>query len=166
MSREQIAAWYPRLFRTALRLTRNPEDAADVTQQTFYQALRHWDQFDGGALPTTWLHRILLNCARDWQRRQSVRTCRPLDETALPAPDGAPGSADEAQRREEASRLRRAIEDLPPPVRDAFGLTVLDGYTYQEAAQILDAPVGTVATHVHRARRLLQEAMRQGMSEA
>ena len=162
----QIAKWYPRLFRTALRLTRNPEDAADVTQQTFHNALRNWDRFDGGALRTTWLHQILLNCVRDWSRRRSVRSAEPLDEWAVAAATSRDADpAETVERSEQADRLVDAINNLPTLVRQAFAATVLDGYTYQEAAELLGLPMGTVASRVHQARRRLTEAMRQAFPE-
>jgi len=162
----QIAKWYPRLFRTALRLTRNPEDAADVTQQTFYKAFRSWDTFDGGALRTTWLHQILLNCVRDWSRRRSVRSAEPLDEWTIAATaDRETDPAETVERSERADRLVDAINNLPTLVKQAFAATVLDGYTYQEAAELLGLPMGTVASRVHQARRRLTEAMRQAFPE-
>jgi len=166
-SQAQIAKWYPRLFRTALRLTRNAEDAADLTQQTFYNALRNWDRFDGGARPTTWLHQILLNCVRDWARRRAVRSAEPLHEwtVAAAAKKGA-SPLEEVERVEQADRLAGAINHLPPLLRQAFIVTVMDGYTYQETAEILSVPVGTVASRVHQARRLLMDAMRQAFPEA
>ncbi|KKK83944.1 hypothetical protein LCGC14_2788310, partial [marine sediment metagenome] len=93
-SEEQIAAWYPRLFRTALRLTGNREDSADLVQQAFCKALGSWEQFNGNCLPTTWLHGILVNCVRDRLRRHARRPVEDVDEWALaemaPREDGVP----------------------------------------------------------------------------
>lgn len=166
-SEQQIAAWYPRLFRTALRLTGRPDDAADLTQQAFYQALSAWDDFDGGALPTTWLHQILVNCVRDWARRRAVRAARPIEPWDLPGPDAA--SAGEAVRLEDAEELaalRQAIGGLSEPVRQAFVATVLDGFSYQEAAEMLGVPLATIASRVHQARLRLQAVMRRAFGEA
>jgi len=163
---EQIGNWYPRLYRTALRLTGSPEDAADVTQQAFYQALGRWDRFDGGALRTTWLYQILVNCVRDWARRRMRRgqTVDLWTVAALPQTDSSPG--DRLARREEVQRLREAIADLQADLRVAFVATVLDGYTYEEAAELLSVPVGTVASRVHGARKHLQGVMQQAFPEA
>jgi len=163
----EIAQWYPRLYRTALRLTRSADDAADLTQQTFYQALRGWDRFDGKVLPTTWLHAILLNCVRDWARRRAARPVEPLDEWSIPAAvRSAENPLEVADRSEQNTRLRAAIDALPAPIRQAFAATLLDGYTYQEASELLSLPVGTVASRVHEARRLLREAVTDMLSEA
>jgi len=164
---EQIGTWYPRLFRTALRLTGNPEDAADVTQQAFCQALNRWDQFDGGALRTTWLHQIVLNCVRSWARRRSVRRDKAIDAWTLAALED-PGLeiSSRLERQEQMLSLRRAIAGLASETRSAFVATVLDGYTYEEAADLLSVPVGTIASRVHEARKHLQGVMRRIYPEA
>jgi RNA polymerase sigma-70 factor (ECF subfamily) len=165
-SEHEIAAWYPRLFRTALRLTGSADDAADLTQQALVQALGAWDRFDGGALPTTWLHRILVNCVRDWSRRRAVRSAQPAGEwdlatVAADSPDGR----EQLEHREQLAALRRAIEALPVDFRTALVATVIDGYTYQEAAELFHAPVGTIASRVSQARVRLKAAMSGDLAE-
>lgn len=163
---DQIEAWYPRLFRTALRMTGNAADAADATQEAFCKALTAWDRFDGMALPTTWLHRILVNCIRDRFRRQAIQPKIVQDEWALVSAESSsqrsPGPADQDDCLD---RLRMAIEDLPAKMRSAFAATVLDGYSYQEAADLLSLPVGTIASRVHAARRRLQGLMQDSLLE-
>ena len=155
---EQVARWYPRLYRTALRLTGRFADAADVTQEAFSKALASWDRFDGGVLPTTWLHTILVNCVRDWARRQRARPSVRLEPWALAAPDGDAGDGRLA-RQEELAALRAAVEDLSEPLRQAFVATVIDGYRYEEAAEMLGVPVGTVASRVYQARAKVRDAV-------
>lgn len=164
---EQIGRWYPRLFRTALRLTGNPEDAADVTQQAFCQALRRWDRFDGGALRTTWLHQIVLNCVRDWARRRSIRQSEAIDAWTLATlKDPDLEASTRLEQREQMLCLRRAIEGLASETRSVFAATVLDGYTYEEAADLLSVPVGTIASRVHEARKHLRGVMQKAFPEA
>ena len=163
---EQINMWYPRLFRTALRLTGNAETAADLTQQAFCKALSKWEQFEGNTLPTTWLHQILLNCLRDWARRKRTQETHSLNEWHLEVlPDLRDGMSDQPQRREQLAHLREAIEDLPQRLRPAFVATVLDGYSYQEAAELLSVPVGTIASRVYQARQQINAVMRQRFPE-
>jgi len=165
-SEREIAAWYPRLFRTALRLTGNAEDAADLTQQTFYRALQTWDRFDGKALPTTWLHQILVNGVRDWARRRAVRAARQIDEwDLLPVAAEACGGRERLEKREELAVLRQAIESLPAAARTALVATVLDGYTYQEAAEMLQVPLGTIASRVYQARAQLRATLGEALGE-
>ena len=163
---QEIGKWYPRLFRTALRLTGRYDDAADLTQQAFSKALAAWESFDGGNLRTTWLHQILINCVRDWARRSAVRAAGPLHECELHLADGV--GADGAARmeaEEELAALRAAVGDLPPPTRCAFVMTVLDGYSYRQAAEILAVPEGTIASRVHQARERLRATVRGRFEE-
>lgn len=165
-SNEQIAKWYSRIFRTALRMTGSADDATDLTQQTFCRAIRRWDQFQGEALPTTWLHKILVNCVRDWARRRSVRSGEVHDEWAISAAPAADQQAHDAlERHEQLARLRGAIAELPDHLRVALVATVIDGYTYDEAAQLLDVPIGTVASRVHEARKRLTTMMKSAFGE-
>ena len=85
LRQQDITGWYPRLFRTALRLTGSEHDARDLTQQAFYKALSNWHRFEFHSSPLTWLHTILMNCIRDRLRRQAVRQAEPLDEWTLSA---------------------------------------------------------------------------------
>jgi RNA polymerase sigma-70 factor (ECF subfamily) len=165
-SEEQIAAWYPRLLRTAMRLTGNSEDAADATQQAFCKALGRWDQFDGRCQPATWIHGILLNCIRDRMRRRSPPIVEGLSEWAIAnAAACEDRQVDRLGRQEQLRRLRTAIEALPDKLRLAFVAAVLDGYTYQEVAEMLSTPVGTVAYRVYQARRKLRSVMLESFPE-
>lgn len=162
LSEQDIAGWYPRLFRTALRLTGSEHDAGDLTQQAFYKALSNWHRFEFRSSPLTWLHAILMNCIRDHLRRQAVRQTEPLDEWALSASltfDEC--AAENASAKEELAELRKAVKQLSPTLRQTFVATVLDGYTYQQAADMLSVPVGTISSRVCQARRELTSAMRE-----
>ena len=156
-SDEHIEAWYPRLFRTALRMTGNAHDAADLTQEAFCKALNGWNGFDGKAMVTTWLHRILVNCVRDWGRRQAHRPESLLDEWALVPQRNS--TTETSDRGVQLDRVRQAIEKLPAKLRLAFISTVIDGYSYQETADLLSLSVGTIASRVHAARRQLRAAI-------
>jgi RNA polymerase sigma-70 factor (ECF subfamily) len=163
---EDVFRWYPRLYRTALRLTGDPHDAADLTQQAFSQALGAWERFERGSLRTTWLHQILVNCVRDWARRSAVRAGVPFDPWGLHVAARADGDGLEAlEAQEQLAALRQAVESLPDPCRQAFVVTVLDGYTYGQAAEMLGVPKGTVASRVNQARMRLHAVMRQAFGE-
>lgn len=164
-TQEQIAEWHGRLFRTALRLTGRLEDAADLTQETFCRAWAHWDRFDGRHRRTTWMHAILLNCLRDWHRRRASHPADSFDAWAIIPADEGDGPPNRLDRREQLVHLRRTIRDLAPAIRSAFVATVMDGYTYEEAAELLSAPVGTIGSRVHEARKQVKAAMRQRFPE-
>ena len=163
---EQVVVWHQRLFRSALRMVASTEDAADLTQEALCRAFRNWHQFDGRSLPTTYLHTILVNCVRDWARRNVVRGRQSPDTWALTfASDGRLGAREQLERKEELAQLRREIDDLSDVVRHTFVAVVIDGYTYQQAAELLAVPVGTIGSRVREARRRLYEAMRQSFPE-
>jgi RNA polymerase sigma-70 factor, ECF subfamily len=165
-SEEQIAAWYPRLFRTALRLTGSREESADLTQQAFCKALVAWDRFDGRSQRTTWLHGILVNCLRDQIRRSSVRSAEDLQEWSLDNSSRTSGCvAEELGRQEQLGQLREAIQGLDQNLQQPFVAAVLDGYSYGEVAEMLDIPVGTVGHRVYRARQRLSSVMLESFPE-
>ena len=163
---EQVALWYPRLFRTALRMTCSVEDAADLTQQAFCKALDRWDQFDGKGLPTTWLHSILVNCVRDWARLRSARGDETVDPWALAiVSDHDRGACEQLDRKEKLAELRKEVDSLPDSLRHAFIAVVLDGYTYRETAELLSVPIGTIASRINDARGRVHVAMRRRYPE-
>jgi RNA polymerase sigma-70 factor (ECF subfamily) len=148
-------------------MTGTLDDAAELTQQAFCRALSNWDQFDGKGLPTTWLHSILVNCVRDWGRRTSLRTRQTLDEwDIIPARDSEDHMLTRLERHEQLATLRAAIEELSPKLRCAFVAAVLDGYSYEEVADLLNVPKGTVASRVNAARERLSAVMRKAYPEA
>jgi RNA polymerase sigma-70 factor (ECF subfamily) len=150
------------VFRTALRLTGDADDAADLAQETFCKALQHWHGFAGRSQPMTWLHQILLNCVRDLMRRRKIRAAQSLDAWALQViHDAADRPEHRLERSEQHEQLRLAITGLPDHLRQTFIATVIDGYSYDETAELLRVPVGTVASRVYRARQQVTAAMQQ-----
>jgi len=83
----------------------------------------------------------------------------------LPAIDGAPEGRDRIEMQEEGAAVRKAVEGLPGEVRSALVATVIDGYSYSEAAELFQVPVGTIASRVYRARTLLRAAMGDATEE-
>ncbi len=166
-----------RLYGTALRLTRNPDDAEDVVAEAVERAwerrhgLRDWAQFEG------WMFRILNNTfVTQWRRRRSRQDLEAsLDELSPDAADAAPFSLfgklhqpfllwwgapeqDFVDRLHEED-LARAVDGLPDAYRVVVVLVELQGYTYEEAAALLEVPVGTVRSRLNRGRGLLQKAL-------
>jgi RNA polymerase sigma-70 factor (ECF subfamily) len=83
----------------------------------------------------------------------------------VPVADAAPNERERVERQEELAALRKAVEALPPDIRSALVVTVIDGYSYSEAAELLEVPVGTIASRVYRARTLLRAAMGDATEE-
>jgi RNA polymerase sigma-70 factor (ECF subfamily) len=154
-----VEHWYPRLYRTALRLTGDPDDAAEVTQEALCRAFERRAQFAGQSKPTTWLHRILVNTAKDRLRRRQVRAAQALDEWATPVLSEARQPDDHASEHEHHQAVREAVNALPEHLRKPLIATVLDGYSYQQAGELLGIPPGTVGSRVHKARQELSQAL-------
>ena len=152
-------------YRVALRVTRRPEDALDVVQDSFLRAFERMGEFQRESGFQTWLLRIVSNRALDLLRARRVRLAVPLDTdddersatVAVVAADGPPGH--EMERRELADRLRRAIETLPPDQRAVFALYATGELTYGQIAEVLGIPIGTVMSRLFHARKRLHEML-------
>ena len=152
----------PRLYRVALRLLGDPEEAQEVVQVACVKALDSAASFAGRAAVTTWLHRITVNCAVDHLRRvQRVSRNQVPGDSELHGL--LAGAASDPARRTEQRELfeiaRLALESLPDDCRSAFVLTQIDGYSYDEVAAIEGQPRGTIASRVFRAKKTLVELL-------
>ena len=160
-----VRAFQDRLYGFALRLTRSPEEAEECAQDAFVRAYRALDAYPRERRRALrlrpWLYQITLNVVRN-----RVRHKMPLS-VAL---DGVVSDrlvADDASARPEAAaldregwqRMKRALDDLPLRYRTAVVLRHVQGLSYAEAAEVLDQPVGTTKSDVHRGLRLLREAL-------
>lgn len=159
VSEEALGAEWPRMYRVALRLLRDPEAAQEAVQEAYARALGGLGRFNGGSSLATWLHRITVNCATDALRRLD-RDGRLTAMMGQAPPRAHPaGPAELAAQRELAEVAMSLLENLPDECRTAFALTQLDGYSYDEAAEIEHQPRGTIASRVWRAKRILIEQM-------
>jgi RNA polymerase sigma-70 factor, ECF subfamily len=140
------------LYGTALRMIRNPQDAEDLVQETFLRAYKGFDRFMPGTNIRAWLYTILQRVRTDAFRRtqRNVPTTELLgDGPPVPAPQDALASGGED--------LERALAAVPEPFRTALILRDVEDFSYQEMAQALDVPIGTVMSRIHRGRALLRE---------
>jgi RNA polymerase sigma-70 factor (ECF subfamily) len=156
------------LYGTALRLTRNPKDAEDLTQEALLKAYRFFHRFEHGTNCKAWLFKILHNtfCNR---YRKSQRDRQVTDEASYEQGLDVLVSAEaqSASRDPEGalvSRLlsdevQRALDSVPETFREAVILSDLQEFSYKEIADIMDCPVGTVMSRLFRGRRLLQKAL-------
>jgi RNA polymerase sigma-70 factor (ECF subfamily) len=153
------------VYRYAYTLTRERSEAEDLTQDTFLQALRHWDQFRPGTNARAWLFTI----CRNLFLRQRERRAReePMEAAAL---DGIAAAAQAAAVPSDAGRalfdapelgdvIRRELDKLPAEYREVVELSDLQDQSYADIAQVLGVPLGTVKSRLFRGRRLLQEAL-------
>lgn len=156
------------LYSTALRMTRSPQDAEDLVQETFLRAYRSWDRFEPGTNLRAWLFRILRNAfINDYRRRQASprEVDRPLSESDLEiladARSTEPASDPESRMIESTldADVRKTLESLPPEFRIVVVLSDIEGFRYREIATILGIPVGTVMSRLYRGRRALEASL-------
>ena len=154
----QFKAHIPRLTRVAHRMTGREALAHDVVQEACVKALRKAESFRGEAELATWLHRIVVNTAKDTLRSNGRRQAAydRYEQLGVRQIETIP-PRQQAERNELAGLAWDLLDLLDTDCRAAFVLTQLDGYTYDEAAAIEGVPRGTVATRTARAKRQLLE---------
>ena len=158
----------PSLYGAALRMTRNPADAEDLVQETYLRAFRGFAGFKEGTNLKAWLYRILtnsfINTYRKKQREpQTVEGPDDLEEWYLFDRLGArsvEGSAEqEVLDRIPDQAVKAALESLPDNFRVPVLLADVEGFSYKEIAEIMDTPIGTVMSRLHRGRKALEKAL-------
>ena len=156
------------LYSTALRMTRNQSDAEDLVQETYLKAFRSYGSFETGTNLKAWLFRILtntfINTYRAKQRRPQESDLGSVEDLflykRLPSLAGLSESAeDQLLDLFPAAEVREAIENLPETFLLPMLLNDVEGFSYKEAAEILDIPIGTVMSRLHRGRKTMQEAL-------
>lgn len=162
-----VQALQDRLYNAVHRMVRRPEDAMDVTQETFAKALASIGECRGDSKPYTWLFRIAMNCAISRQRKETVRHATSIDAGDGDG-DGAlrdrlggrgPTPAESAVRNERVEQVRVALMRLDPDERAILVMRDVDGMEYVEMAQVLDVPLGTLKSRLFRARMALRAAI-------
>ena len=157
------------LYRTGLRMTRSEAEAEDLVQETYIRAFRFRQQFTPGTNLKAWLFRILTNTFINQYRRKAARPetteLDDVEESILyrHMRDVSPGSASpdpEAELIDNtlSSEVKDALEALPEKFRTTLLLDV-EGFSYKEIAEMLDIPIGTVMSRLHRGRKFLQKRL-------
>jgi RNA polymerase sigma-70 factor (ECF subfamily) len=158
------------LYTAALRMTRNAADAEDLVQETYLRAYRAFGSFEDGTNLRAWLYRILtntfINSYRSKKRRPEVSDVEDIEDLYLYKRLGASTSSETGRSAEEElfehitdSQVKEAIEALPEQFRMAVLLADVEGFSYKEIADMLDVPIGTVMSRIHRGRKALQKAL-------
>ncbi|MDG2497789.1 MAG: sigma-70 family RNA polymerase sigma factor [Aquiluna sp.] len=155
----------PQLYGAALRWTRNPSDAEDLVQETFAKAFVAWAKFEQGTNLKAWLFRIMTNThinlynkkakdkaktalddLEDWQVGQGESiTARSTRSAEIEAMENMPSVA-----------IKNALDQIPEEFRMVVYYAVVEGLPYQEIAEVMDTPVGTVMSRLHRGKKLLR----------
>jgi len=156
---QQIGLHVPRMYRVAHRMLADADKAHDAVQEACVKALASMGQFDAQASLATWLHRITVNCAKDAVRSQGRKERAHATLQSQAADRELPSPAEAVETKELSDVAWTLLEKLPEDCRLAFALTQLDGYSYDEAAEIEGQPRGTIASRVFRAKKILLEQM-------
>lgn len=158
------------LYAAALRMTRNPADAEDLVQETYLRAYRGFEGFREGTNLKAWLYKILTNTYINAYRAKKRRPDQvDLDEVedfylfrrlgGLEAADATRTTETEVLDAIPDSEVKDALESLPEQFRMAVILADIEGFSYKEIAEILEVPIGTVMSRIHRGRKQLQKKL-------
>jgi len=161
-----VSRYQDRLFNTVLRLVNNSEDARDVVQEAFLHAYQSLHSFKGDSLFFTWLYRIAINTAISMKRKQKPMlriqatgdeksAIDPVDSSEMSRPEHAVEVADDERR------IHAALSKLSTEHRAVLVMKDMDGAKYEEMAEALGVPVGTIRSRLHRARLELRDILLQ-----
>jgi len=164
---ELVRRYQERLYNSVYRLLDNAEDAQDVVQDAFLNAYQSLDGFKGDSLFFTWLYRIAVNTAISLKRKQRVtvrmdwgRNGEPTLEPHDPSAESRPGHA--LEQAEQGCQIRDALSRLSPEHRAVLVMKDMEGQKYETMAEILQVPIGTIRSRLHRARLELRGLLEKG----
>ncbi len=160
----------PQLYTAAMRMARNPADAEDLVQETFLKAYRAYHSFEAGTNLKAWLYRILTNTYINKYRRAARRPSEvdlgEVEDMYLYRRVSSSQALDASQSAEDLfldglveADIKQAVERLPEHFRLPVLLADLEGFSYKQIAEILEVPIGTVMSRLHRGRKALEKAL-------
>jgi RNA polymerase sigma-70 factor (ECF subfamily) len=164
---ELIQAYQKHVFNLAFRLSGNYDDAQDIAQEAFIRVFNSINSFRGEANFSTWIYRIVTNVFLDERKKQRVRDHGSLDEyleledssVARQIEDPSPGPEASVEQRERNEVVGQAVLALPENQRVMIALYHFQGRSYEEIADIMQLPIGTVKSRLNRARLALKEKL-------
>lgn len=155
--RRELIALLPRLRRFARALTRNADEADDLVQTAVERALKNLHGWTAGTRLDSWMFRIMKNCWIDEVRSKAVRTRVFAPEEAAVNVGGA--GPEDMELYLEAQAARAAMDELPEEQRLAVALVLVEGFSYREAADLLEVPIGTLTSRLARGRAAIEARM-------
>ena len=165
-----VGPYQDRLYNTLCRLVGHPEDAAELLQEALIRAFRGLKTYQGDASFYTWLYRITINTAFTSRRKQRLRTMSTeglTDSGRLDLPDQTEQTrpSRNLELRERQELVQQALRSVPENYRAVLVLKDIEGLRYEEIAEILDIPLGTVRSRLHRARSEMRDRLKPLMDE-
>ncbi len=155
------------LFFHILKMIKDREQVEDLVQETFVKAFDNLNTYSTNYAFSTWLYRIATNHTIDYLRKKKLQTLsidEPMKtrdgEMEMQLPDESAGTDRNIIRKQRQKIVRNAIEDLPEKYRKVIQLRHMEEKSYQEIAEVLDLPLGTVKAHIFRAREMLYKALK------
>jgi RNA polymerase sigma-70 factor (ECF subfamily) len=167
---DQAMQYAPQLYSAALRMTRNQADAEDLVQETYLRAYRGFAGFSEGTNLRAWLYRILtnafINTYRSRQRRPTETDLADVEDmylykrlSTLDTLHASRSAEDQLIDLLTDDEVKQALEDLPENFRLPVLLADVEGFAYKEIAEMLDIPIGTVMSRLHRGRKAMQKSL-------
>jgi RNA polymerase sigma-70 factor, ECF subfamily len=163
-----VSKYQRKLLRLVMRMVRDPAEAEDVAQEAFIKAYRALPNFRGDSAFYTWLYRIGVNTAKNWLvangRRMPTMSeigdddSDGIDESVLLRDDETPDRV--LMSRQIGETVNAAMDALPDDLRTAISLREIEGLSYEEIAQVMDCPIGTVRSRIFRAREAIAARLR------
>lgn len=170
----EALSYMNQLYAAALRMTRHGADAEDLVQETYTKAFAAQDKFTPGTNLKAWLYRIqtnaFINNYRKKQRQPKLSDAEQVEDWQIAAAaehtsSGLASAEQEALDQITDVEVKQALAELPDDFRMAVFLSDVEGFAYKEIAEIMDTPVGTVMSRLHRGRKLLREKLREYAAE-
>jgi RNA polymerase sigma-70 factor (ECF subfamily) len=163
-----VLKYQRKIMRLLSRMIREPGEIEDVAQEAFIKAYRALPQFRGESAFYTWLYRIAINTARNWLAQNNRRPSTPSaqeseDGETFDATDNLTDSSNpesEMASRQIADTVNKAINDLPEDLRNAIVMREIDGMSYEDIAESMSCPIGTVRSRIFRAREAIATRLR------
>jgi len=153
-------------YNIALRYLRNEEDAMDALQESFIKIYRHLESFREGSKFDTWVYRIVVNTCNDMLRKNHGapveylnRSDEEEEEYTLELPDTDPGPQDALLQKEQAKLILDALDQLKPDQKEVVILRDIQGFAYEEIAEMLNCSMGTIKSRINRSRSRLREIL-------
>ena len=165
---QQALPLMPQLYGAALRWTRNPSDAEDLVQEAFAKAFVAWGQFQQGTNLKAWLYRIMTNTHINMYNKRAKDQAKggldDLEDWQIGSAESVTSLASRSAELEAIDNLpsdtiRKALHDIPDEFRMVVYYAVVDGLPYAEIAEIMETPIGTVMSRLHRGKKMLRKLL-------